>query len=567
MAILLRKRLERVDRFSLSIFIGAFGFLLVFMVYPVANVLFASFADSRGNLSTINFQIFFSNSLLVESFYNSFFVAVTSVLLTSVIGVPLAYIMARYVFPGKKLFENLLTLPLILPPFVGALGMLRFFGRSSGFNLLSLQLFGHGIIEIQSLWGVVFIEVLHLYPMMYLNALASISNIDPSLEESARNLGASGLRVFRTVTFPLMLPGFSAGALLVFIWSFSDLGTPLFLLGSGAKLLAPQAFLRFESLAVDPLTYVISVLMLIVSAVSLLVVRKYVSMRQYVSLSSGSPPTSLMKHPSGRLMVLILLFTGFVAILSLLPHAGVFLGSISQAWSLTFLPERFTLDHYARVFTEGLFFIQNTILYTSFSTILDVVLGILIAYILVRGRLRGSAVLDVLAITPLMIPGVILGFGYFTIFHDILKAGSPFIYTWLILGLAYAVRRLPYTVRSCYAALQQIHVSLEEASINLGAGKLRTIRNITLPLITGGVFAGGILAFVNAIIEISTTVFIVNNVNYFPASFGIFLWKDRTTYQEAADALGFVMILMVAFSMIVLNRLLGKRMGLLFRAG
>ena len=567
MAILLTRRGERIDWFSLTVFVGSLGFLLAFMIYPVANVLFSSFTDSKGNLSTINFEIFFSNSLLTESFLNSFFVALASVLLTSVVGVPLAFIMAKYVFPGKKLFGNLLTLPLVLPPFVGALGMLRFFGSSSGFNLLFLQLFGQRIIEIQSLWGVVFVETLHLYPMIYLNVLASISNIDPSLEESARNLGASGGRVFRTVTFPLMMPGFSAGALLVFIWSFSDLGTPLFLLGSGARLLAPQAFLRFESLAVDPLTYVISVLMLIVSAVSLLVVRKYISLRQYVSLSSGTPPATLMKRPRGRLLTGILSFTSFISILSLLPHVGVFLGSISQAWSLTFLPERITLQHYSRVFTEGLVFIQNTLLYTSFSVVVDIVLGVLIAYILVRGRRRGNAVLDVLAIMPLMIPGVILGFGYFTIFHDVLVAGSPFIYTWLILGLAYSVRRLPYTVRSSYAALQQVHISVEEASINLGAGKLKTLRNITFPLITGGVFAGGILAFVNAIIEISTTVFIVNNVNYFPVSFGIFIWKDRTTYQEAADALGFVTILMVAFSIVIVNRLVGKRMGMLFRVG
>ena len=567
MAILRSRTVERSDWFSLTVFVGSLGFLLVFMVYPVANVLYASFIDSKGNLSMTNFNIFFSNSLLTESFSNSFFVATASVLLTSAIGVPLAFIMARYVFPGKKLLENLVIVPLILPPFVGALGMLRFFGPSSGFNLLALQLFGKGIIEIQSLWGLVFVEVLHLYPMVFLNVLASISNVDPSLEESARNLGASGWRVFRTVTFPLTLPGFSAGALLVFIWSFSDLGTPLFLLGSGTKLLAPQAFLRFESLAVDPLTYVISVLMLAVSAASLLVVRKYVSLRQYVSLSSGTPPATLMKRARGRLLALILFFTVATSTLSLLPQVGVFLGSISRAWSVSFLPETFTADHYVRVFTEGLYFLQNTLLYTSFSAILDVILGVLIAYILVRGRLRGKTVLDVLAIMPLMLPGVILGFGYFTIFHGFLTAGAPFFYTWLILGLAYAVRRLPYTVRACYGALLQIHVSLEEASVNLGAGKLRTLKNITFPLMTGGVFAGGILAFVNAIIEISTTVFIVNNVNYFPASLGIFIWKDRTTYQEAADALGFIMILMVAFSVITLNRLLGRRMGMLFRVG
>jgi iron(III) transport system permease protein len=503
----------------------------------------------------------------VESFSNSLLVAIAAVIITSLIGVPLAYFLTRYDFPGKRVLEILAMMPIIIPPFVGAIGLTYFFGKYGIVNLFLTETFHiESIPFLKGPLGVLFVQIIHLYPLIFLNCSASLAGIDPSLEESAKNLGANGFHLFRTITFPLIMPGYAAGALLVFIWSFSDLGTPLML--GYFKLLAPQAYHRITSFTIlDVNGYVICVLLAAVSLLTLFLVRKYVSLRQYSIISSGISPAALVKKLDGKKMLVVLPFCITIVLISLTPHMGILLASLGKVWSMTYLPETYTLDHYSEVLIRTPQFIQNTLLYSSISAVFDVILGAVIAYLLIRKTFIGKEVLDALAMLPFAIPGIVIGIGYLRVFHQlkIPGLGVPLTAIWFILPISYMVRRLPYTVRSCVASLQQIHISLEEASMNLGANRFQTFLRVTLPLMRTGIIAGGILAFVNAVVEISTTLFLTPSLKQASLSFAIYQYINNPRGKGPASALGVFAILLVSISILVVRKLLGKSMGNIFR--
>lgn len=521
-----------------------------------------------GKFSFLNFTNFFANNLFVESFSNSLLVAIAAVITTSLIGVPLSYFLTRYDFPGKRVLEILAMMPIIIPPFVGAIGLTYFFGKYGIVNLFLTETFHiESIPFLKGPLGVLFVQTIHLYPLIFLNCSASLAGIDPSLEESAKNLGANGFHLFRTITFPLIMPGYAAGALLVFIWSFSDLGTPLML--GYFKLLAPQAYHRITSFTIlDVNGYVMCVLLAAVSLLTLFLVRKYVSLRQYTIISSGISPAALVKKLSGKKMLVILPFCITIVLISLTPHMGILLASLAKVWSMTYLPEIYTLDHYSEVLIRTPQFIQNTLLYSSISAVFDVILGAVIAYLLVRKTFIGKEVLDALAMLPFAIPGIVIGIGYLRTFYQlkIPGLGVPLTATWFILPISYMIRRLPYTVRACVASLQQIHISLEEASMSLGANRFQTFLRVTLPLMRTGIIAGGILAFVNAVVEISTTLFLTPSLKQASLSFAIYQYIYNPKGKGPASALGVFAILLVSISILVVRKLLGKSMGSIFRA-
>ena len=560
-------QLKGIEWGSFSVFLVVLLLLVVFLLFPVIVVLYSAFTVD-GHFSFLNITNFFANSLFVESFSNSLTVAVAAVITTSMIGIPLAYFLTRYDFPGKKIFEILATVPVIIPPFVGAFGLTYFFGKHGIVNLFLTEMFHiESIPFLKGLLGVLFVQTIHLYPLIFMNCSAALSGIDPSLDESAKNLGASGFRLFRTITFPLMLPGYAAGALLVFIWSFSDLGTPLML--QYFKLLAPQAYTRITSFTIlDVNGYVMCILIAAISLLALFLVRKYVSLREYSIISSGISPSTLVKKLRGKKLLLVLSFCIAIVLISLTPHIGIVLSSLARVWSMTYLPESYTLDHYSEVLVRTPQFIQNTLLYCSISALFDIILGAVIAYLLVRKNFLGKNILDVLAMLPFAIPGIVIGIGYLRMFYQfpIPGLGIPLTATWFILPISYTIRRLPYTVRSCFAALQQIHISLEEASLNLGANQLQTFLRVTLPLMLPGIIAGGILAFVNAVVEISTTLFLTPSLAQAPLSFGIYQYIYNPTGKGPASALGVFAILLISISIIVVNRIFGKRFGTIFRA-
>ncbi|UCH02665.1 MAG: iron ABC transporter permease [Candidatus Bathyarchaeota archaeon] len=305
-----------------------------------------------------------------------------------------------------------------------------------------------------------------------------------------------------------------------------------------------------------------------VSLLVLFLVRKYISLRQYSIVSSGISPAALVKKIHGKKMLVVLPLCINIILVSLLPHIGILLASFAKVWSMTYLPETFTLEHYSEVLFRTPQFIQNTLLYCSLSAVFDIVLGAIISYLMVRKTFPGKDILDGLAMLPFAIPGIVVGIGYLRAFYrfEIPGLGIPLTATWFILPISYMIRRLPYTVRSSYASLQQIHISLEEASMNLGANRLQTFLRITMPLMLTGIIAGGILAFVNAVVEISTTLFLTPSLEQASLSFGIYQYIYNPQGKGPASALGVFAILLVAISIFIVQKILGRRMGTIFRA-
>ena len=554
---------RRVDWWLGATMAALLGLLVLFILYPVVRVLWVSLSDEEGRLTLLHFANFFRRPLFREALWNSLLSGVLVVLFGSLMAVPLAYFSARYEFRGKILLQTLATLPLVIPPFVGAVALQLILGRSGMVNLLLMRWFDWSIPFMEGLTGVVLVQTLHYFPFIMLNTAVSLSNIDPSTEEMAQNMGCHGLRLFRRITLPLMLPGFMAGSLLTFIRAIDDLGTPLML--NYKNLLAPQAYLRITTVGIDDVDgYVICVVLVILSLVSLLAARKYLSLAEYATVSRGASTT---RPIHGAKRTLVLLFSGLILGLSLLPHMGIFLLSFSKVWSFSILPTTYTLDNYTEIFFRAPHFVKNTLLYTLLAAFFDVLLGAAIAFLLLRSRLWGRNLLDAIATLPLAIPGVVLAVGYLRVFHgwDFPGAGAPLTSTWLILVIAYTMRRLPYTVRACYAALQQVHVSLEESAQNLGASRLTTFYKITLPLIAGGLVAGGLIAFITSCVELSATIMLVPRIELGPISYGIYIYMQSALGRGAGAALGVVAILLVSLGTYLTHRIFGARAGSAFR--
>jgi iron(III) transport system permease protein len=561
----LRAKLKEFDLSQSFIFLILLALLFTFILYPLIRVLYVAFTE-EGTLSLAHFVNFFDRALFKESFLNSLIAGVMAVIFGSLISLPLAFFTIKYDFKGRTLIQTLGVLPLVMPPFVGAVALQLILGRSGMINLLLLNWFDTSIPFMEGLRGVILVQTLHYFPFIFLNASASLANVDPSLEEMAQNLGAHGFRLFRKVTLPLMMPGYVAGALLVFIRVIDDLGTPLML--NYTKMLAPQAYLRVTTIGVeDKAGYVICVIMVVLSLLSLWAAMKFLSLSEYAMVQRGGTGTPISKKIGGWKLAFVLIFSFFILGISLLPHLGIFVLSFAKIWSFSILPKTYTVGHYIEIFFRTPHFIKNTLLYCLLAAFIDVILGSIIAFLLIRGRVWGKGLLDAISTMPLAIPGVVLATGYLRVFHGtpLPFFHQPLTSLWIILVIAYSARRLPYTLRSCYASMQQIHVSLEEAALNLGANRKRTFFKVTFPLMTGGLIAGGLLAFITSSVELASTIMLVPRMEYGPLSYGIYIYMQSAVGRGPGAALGVVAILLVAIGTYLVNRVFSGGSGTAFK--
>jgi iron(III) transport system permease protein len=535
------------------------GFLVAFLVVPVGTVIYVAFAEPGGGFTLSHFQSFFQISLMQESFWNSLYVAGLSVVFATLIAVPLAYFTVRFQFRGALLIQTLGVLPLIMPPFVGAVAMQLVFGRSGSVNLILQDAFGFGLPIMDGLNGVIFVEALHYFPFILMNLVVALSNVDSAMEESAQNLGASGFRLFRRIVFPLAMPGYVAGASLVFVKVFDDLGTPFVL--NVTNMLAPQAYLRITSVGIeDPIGYVISVLMIGFSLFALWASALALRGRDYATLQRGGSSLA-RRRLSPWQAALAYTWIAFVLLLVLSPHVGILLLSFAKVWSFSVLPDAYTAQHYASVFQDSPLMIWNTLLYCGLAALIDVILATAIAYLILRTRLPFRHSLDFIASAALAIPGVVLAIGYLRTFRGLEMPFSDELVTssWILLVIAYAVRRLPYALRSCMAALQQLHVSLEEAAENLGATKQRTISRIVVPLMAGGMLAGFVTSFMTAAVELSATIMLTTSQTSAPMSYGIYLYMQSAAGRGPGAALGVLAVIIVALGTYLSHHFLRSR--------
>ena len=538
-------------------------FLALFLVYPLLRIFYDAVTDEGGRLTLVNFAAFFTDAFYLRALWKSLVLGAATVAASSVIGIAVAFLLVRFDFPGRSLFGYLTMIPIISPPLVGTLGFIFILGRAGSINVLLQDVFDllRPINFLYGLHGVVLVETLHLFPMITLNVVDALGKIDPSLEEAAESVGARGWRKFWTVTLPLMTPGYVAGALLVFIWTFSDFATPLIL--GVQDLLAPQAYLnivQFVDRRIFRMGIVISALMVILAVVFLMVARRWVGLKDYASLSYTVVERRRLTRWKRAGAVG---FLSTLMLLSFIPYAGVALASFSKGWSLTPLPLSYTLQHYERVIVETPKYILNSFLYSGLAVALCIVVGVPIAWVLARSRLPGRGALDSINTLILAVPGTAIGIAYIRAFHfDLPGFDRGLTSFWIIMPIVLAVRRLPYTVRAAHSSLLLVHRSMEEAAQSVGATGLRTIRDISLPLIWKGIVVGSLFSFMTSLQEASAVLFLALG-GWEMITNGIFTFYIAGSSSEAA-ALGAILIAVAALSVLLINRLAAGRMGGVF---
>ena len=557
----------------LALFFGAF------LIYPLLGLFGGAFfltdAQGHAHFTLRFFQLLIENRLYRLSLVNSFEIALLATFFTALVSIPLAVFFARYAFPGRDWFRPMLLAPLILPPFVGALGIKHIFARYGMVNLLLMK---SGVLSTaqpidwlgaSGFAGIVVLEVLHLFPILFLSVSAAIANIDPALLDAASNLGASAWRRFWSVTLPLARPGLFAGACIVFVSAFTDLGTPLIF--NFSATVPTQIFNASVDANSEQVGYAFVVATLVLVLVFFLLVRRFGESAGAMSTRAIQSAVSEKLPPLAGWCV-----SGFVAVLlfvAVLPHIGVILSSISERWFFSILPTKISGQYFAEVFSGGKtqIYLGNSLVYSGLSALLDLVLGLVIAHLLAREMFPGKSLLDALAMLPLALPGLVLAFGLlmsYNVREPWLAWMNPRNNPTFLLVASYALRRLPYIVRAAYAGYQQTSVALEEASYNLGAGKWSTFRRVTLPLIAPSLIAGTILTFCFSMLEVSDSLILALESRFAPITRGIYEIMGRPSPEASslACALGVLAMVLLGGGLLIGSRVMGQRLGSFFRA-
>lgn len=557
---------------TVSLLALLFAFFGCFLFYPAGLMLKEAFVVDH-QLSLANFQLLLQSPLQRESLRNSLLIALSTTLLATLAALPMAWCTTRFSFKGRSLLTGLLLVPLIMPPFVGAIGLKQLLARFGSLNLFLMEL---GILPADQpidwlgaggFWGIILLQTFNLYPILLLNLSAALANIDPSLTEAGENLGAQGWRLFRTVTLPLILPGYFAGAILVFIAAFTDLGTPIIF--GFSRVVPMQIFDAINDLNSNPLGYTLVAFVLLMTMVLFGFSKRWLAGQRFEMTPRGHVAGAERAATRGQ-TVLIWMSLGAWTLAALLPHFAVIGQSFSDHWFMAILPDSWTTTHYSSLWGHGLTAstIRNSLKYSSLSALLDLGLGVGIAWLLTRRRIPFAGLLDTLAMLPLALPGLVLAFGYVAAFDFKTSWLNPRIDPVFLLVISYSVRRLPYIVRSAYAGFQQTSVTLEEASASLGASPWTTLRRISLPLVMAHLIAGTVLTFSFAMLEVSDGLILAMKDAYFPMTKMIYVLMGRIDpgAPGIACALGVVGMLLLTTSLLLAGRLLGKKLGQLFRA-
>ncbi|HWT79815.1 MAG TPA: iron ABC transporter permease [Candidatus Acidoferrum sp.] len=528
-----------------------FAFLILFLVLPVVLILRSSVLTPDGvHLTLGNFKKIFAYDYYRAAVINTLQISAGATIAAIILGVPIAFCLARLPIPGKPLAVTLGTLPLLLPSFVSAHAWVLLLGRF-GFLSQALRAVGVPFGSIYGRGGMIFVYTIQGFPYVLLLAMSAFSAIDVSLEEAGENLGSSPWRTFRTVTLPLLIPAMLSGGLLVFMASAENFGVP-FVLAEDVPVLSVEAYKLFVSeLGGNPgLAGAMGVFLILCTAVPLLLQRAYLRRQRFATQTRGRPRLLTVSPGVRRLTTVLVFGVDFVA---LLPFLVVIVASfLEMRGPVMFF--RFSLQSYREILTQSPEMITNTYLLATLGTLVAVVLGVPIGYLVTRQRLRSGTVLETLSNAPLAIAGTVLGIGFVLAFNT-----PPLILTgsWIILVLAYTTRMLPFNVRSTVALLHQLDPAMEEASINLGVPPGQTFVRVTVRLLLAGIVSGAILTWVNVASELSSTVILYSGP-WATMTVGMFQAMESRNLG-VASAFASILVVSVALPLLFVTRLFGHR--------
>ena len=531
--------------------VSSLALLGIFLLYPLWLVLQSSVQDDVSGALTLGpYAQILSSRYYLGAFSNSLAAGAMAMILATLVGVPLAFCLARVDVPGKPLLLMLASMPLVLPSFVSAYALVLLFGHA-GVVTVALRSLGVAVGSIYGMPGIVIVYTLTLYPYVLLPTLAGFKAIDISVEEAARNLGASRWYAFRTVLLPIVVPSVLAGALLVFIEALENFGVPA-VLAEDRPFLAVDIFKLFfgESDTNAAVAGALSVLLVGCTVTVLLLQRYYLGRRRFTTNARQAPPLIQLDW---RRRLLATVFCWAVVLISVLPFAAVVVISF-QHFSGPVLSWQLSLGNYRNLLKGSYRALINTMLLASLAAVAATVLGAPIGYVLARHRGRLSSLLDIIGTIPFAVSGTVLGIGLIVAFNSgwlVLTSG------WLILVIAYVVRKLPFSVRSASAIVHQIDPSLEEASINLGMSPLRTFLTLTVPLMMGGLVGGMVLVWVTVAAELSSTIVLYSS-RWMTMTVLMFHSLEGTAPGEAAAAAS-ILILFTAVPLVLVYRLLRRQ--------
>ena len=534
--------------------------IIAFLVlYPLSILLVESFKIAgTGGWGISNYLEFFKDTYYLKTFGNTLFLSTLVLLTTTLFGIPLSYILARYRQRGKTVFTALILLPIVLPAYAGVFAFIIFFGRFGTVNLLLIDM---GLIKepinfIYGLHGLVFVQALHMLPFIVLSLSAGFTNIDPCFEEAAEVEGASGFWRFLTVTLPLCTPTYLAGAVIVFLWPFTDWLTPLIL--GQVDFLPSVAYINIAYHFTDMHRKYMGIVAVVVSSIVcitlFLLARWWVERKKYTGLSKGTTAEGRVIEPSPLVKVGSYVYMIFIALLVLLIPIVLGLAAFSRRWVLEPFPSYWTLENFRLILLESPGLIMNSFKFSLIALLFGIVFGLPAAYLIVRTRMPGRDALDFVITLMLAFPGIAVGVSYLLGFWK--TTPVPLADYWIIMALALFARRLPYFLRMAHASYLQLDISLEEASEVSGAGKIRTFFNISLPLLLKGVLVGVVMFFIMAFQEISTAIFLYKG-GWETLPIGIYLNWHRGMEFGIAAAMAFLMIVITFILLLIISRISG----------
>ena len=526
--------------------LAAIALYLLFLIYPMAYLIKQSVIDSEtGAITMANFAKFVSKSYYFDTLFNSFKVSIAATLLSLAIGTPLAYLFSVFKIKGKSILNILIIVASMSAPFIGAYSWILLLGRS-GVVTKFFKNIGIIIPPVYGFTGIVLVMTLQLFPLVFLYAKGALKNIDNSLIEAAENLGCSGFRCFFKVVVPLITPTLLAAGLLVFMRSFADFGTPM-LIGEGYRTFPVVLYTEFinEVSGNDGFAAAIAVIAIVVTTVVFLA-QKYVANKKSFSLNALHPMEEKTAHKDISWM--IHLFSYLIVGIAVLPQCYVIYTSFKKTEGKIFT-SGYSLESYITAFGKLGKSIQNTIIIPVLALIVIVILAVVIAYLVVRRRNTLTNTVDILSMIPYIVPGTVLGIALLNGFNrkPLLISG-----TMLIMIIALIIRRLPYTIRSSVAILQQIPISIEEAAISLGASKMKAFFHITVPMMSAGILSGAILSWVTMISELSTAIILYTGKTK-TLTVAVYTEVVRGNYGTAA-ALSTILTALTVVSLLVFNR-------------
>jgi iron(III) transport system permease protein len=546
-----------MSRGNLSLAALLWSVIAFLVIYPLSFLVFESFKIAGSDsLGMVNYLGFFQDSYYLKTFGNTLLLSTLVLTTATVFGVPLAYILARYRQRGKTVFTALILLPIVLPAYAGVFAFIIFFGKYGTLNLL---LMNAGLITkpfnfIYGLHGVVFVQALHMLPFIVLSLSAGFTNIDPSFEEAAEVEGASGFRRFATISLPLCTPNYLAGAVIVFLWPFTDWLTPLIL--GQVDFLPSVAYINIAYHFTDMHRKYMGIVAVVISSlvcISLFLLARWaVEKRKYTGLSKGTTSEGRVIQPSRLMQAGAYGYMIFIAVLVLLIPVVLGLSAFSRRWVFEPFPTYWTLENFRVILWESPLLIKNSFLFSGLALIFGIAFGLPAAYLVVRTRVPGKDALDFVITLMLAFPGMAVGVSYLLAFWQ----GIPLATLWIIMPLALFARRLPYFLRMAHSSYLQLDASLEEASEVSGAGKLRTFVYISLPLLLKGVLVGVVMFFIMAFQEISTAIFLYRG-GWETLPIGIYLNWHRGMEFGIAAAMAFLMICITFILLLIISRIGG----------